>query len=199
MIARNEDSLKKRINGNTRIWAPNLEMILPIDPEELQEFMAWINWNGYRDQIPGWHVGYDFAAYLSCEEVPILGLPEGTTVRAVADGMIKQVWEYYKRTFGNNYYTTITIGHAKNGGGLISRYTHVTPSVHAGQWVEAGEKIGEVCRPHRKIRRNCPVHLHLGLYNADYMAVDPAQIFESISDYVAKPQRKKRFEVETSV
>jgi hypothetical protein len=203
-IRRDEgDRMDGEISAGARFWRPFRGLVLPIETQDLPHFRAWIEWSGYGTQFfKAWHPGYDFAAYMTdaAEEDPwTLGLPEGIDVRAVAGGRVLQVWDYYRKQHESDYSTNVTIAHSRSGGGLSSRYIHLKPSVKAGQLVEAGEKIGEVCGPYGKIRRLCPVHLHLDLYHADDNRADPAEVFDGLSDFRAVPQRKMRFKVEEAV
>ena len=112
---------------------------------------------GMRDHpiegIRKFHHGVDLAA------------PEGTPIYASRSGRVTAA------TYGsaNGYYVTIN-----HGDGFTTMYLHMTHyTVSAGQWVEAGQKIGE-CGNTGASKGN---HLHFGVYY-NGSSVNPAEYID---------------------
>ncbi len=112
---------------------------------------------GMRDHpiegIRKFHHGVDLAA------------PEGTPIYATRSGRVTAA------AYGsaNGYYVTIN-----HGDGFTTMYLHMTHyTVSAGQWVEAGQKIGE-CGNTGASKGN---HLHFGIYY-NGSSVNPAEYID---------------------
>lgn len=196
-----------KIDGTTLEWEPQLDTALPIIGTELPDFAAWINWNGFnldRDRRIG-HEGYDFAAYLTKNKEIVLGLPENTQIRAVADGYIKHFgWEHGVHPYAGY----VEIEHNPDQRGMISLYLHVVPKVDYGQKVKKGDVIATLYKDPGEDRGRL-THLHLGLFSAMGTRKtslngglplvnrldDPGLIDKSIYRYQASPQGDLNFGV----
>ena len=105
------------------------------------------------DGVPKFHHGVDLAA------------PEGTPIFASRSGVVTAA------SYGtaNGYYVTIN-----HGDGFSTMYLHMTHyTVSVGQWVEAGQKIGE-CGNTGASKGN---HLHFGIYY-NGSSVNPAEYID---------------------
>lgn len=105
------------------------------------------------DGVPKFHHGVDLAA------------PEGTPIFASRSGVVTAA------AYGtaNGYYVTIN-----HGDGFSTMYLHMTHyTVSVGQWVEAGQKIGE-CGNTGASKGN---HLHFGIYY-NGSSVNPAEYID---------------------
>ena len=105
--AKTEEKLKTPISNETREWVSSLDTELPINGEQdIPNFKAWVNWNGFLFDGESGHKGFDFAAYLRTDGKITLGLPRGTKVRAIADGQVSRI------THGEfNYYNDVRLDH----------------------------------------------------------------------------------------
>lgn len=196
---------KIKINSETKEWRPNLETILPIEGRDIPGFKAWINWNGFhlnRDTGKG-HDGFDFGAYLTDDGRVIFGLPKDTKIRAIADGIVKQVLDDPEAT-GGGYGVLINLEHGVNNGGMFSRYVHVVPNVRNGTAVKAGDVIATLFQdPNGEEGRL--VNLHFGLISGystrggggiNVRTDDPTIIFDkSVCRYSAEPQGNAHFTI----
>jgi len=202
-----EPIAKIPIDARTKEWSSDLDTALPINGLEIPSFKAWINWNGFHlDEDKGkGHDGFDFAAYLTTDGRIVLGLPVSTKIRAVADGEVRQVLDFW-----GEYGTQINIEHGEIGSGMFSAYAHVKPSVKAGTHVKKGDVIGTLHKdPGKKEGRL--VHLHLSLTNGwgtkgtpewgggwearRMRADDPGLIDNKIYNFHANPQGSADFTV----
>ncbi len=105
------------------------------------------------DGVPKFHHGVDLAA------------PEGTPIYASRSGTVTVA----SRNDTNGVYVTIN-----HGDGFSTMYLHMTHyTVRAGQYVEAGQKIGE-CGNTGASKGN---HLHFGIYY-NGKSVNPAQYID---------------------
>lgn len=184
--------------ADTGIWA-KLDSVLPIDGFELGGFKAWVNWNGSegtRDHRIT--KAFDFAAYLTNDGRCILGLPEGTRVRAVADGIVRQV-RRGTLTDDDGYIEHISIEHCYDGSGIFSAYGHVISAVKPGRLVRKGEVIGNLYKD-LSTKTGRLVHLHLQFmkgWNSPDRFVDPASVFPQIQYIKAVPQASPHFRIPT--
>lgn len=196
-------SIRRIIDKDTKEWSPDLDTVLPIAGEQdIPNFKAWINWNGFDMFSERVHKGFDFAAYLTIDNRIVLGLPRGTKVRAVADGVVRS--SARGATPGtSDYYGEIRIVHGDLDNGLLSVYGHVIPSVSVNEAVKKGGVIGTLYTSAGN-DIGYLVHLHLQLHNSrkrEAVAshdlgpslVDPRVIDESIYQYSAEPQGKPEF------
>jgi|SRR3989338_3220249 len=154
---------RRPIDKDTKEWSPDLDTSLPINGSEIPDFKAWVNWNGFHlDRKAGkGHNGFDFAAYLTTDNRIVLGLPPDTKIRAVADGVIRQVLDT-PEAVGGGYGVMISIEHGANDSGMFSQYVHVKPTIETGASVKKGDVIGELYKdPDGEEGRL--VHLHLSL------------------------------------
>ncbi|MEK7680120.1 MAG: peptidoglycan DD-metalloendopeptidase family protein, partial [Deltaproteobacteria bacterium] len=190
----------EKITSDTKIWTPDLDIVSPIDVSFIENFRGWLNWNGFG--IANGHSAFDFAAYLTSGDGAVLGLPENTPVRAVADGTVLQVlWPYKDPSRG--YEGLINIGHGEItltlGDSMLSSYTHLIPLVQQGQKVRKREIIGKLYKDPGSEKGRL-VHLHLELGNAWSMTrlrgVDPALILFARENLpVCLPQGNAHFTI----
>lgn len=102
--------IKRPIDKDTKEWSPELDTALPINGLDIPNFKAWVNWNGFHlDRKTGkGHDGFDFVAYLTTDNRVVLGLPSDTKIRAVADGVVRQVLDA-PEAVGGGYGVMISI------------------------------------------------------------------------------------------
>lgn len=178
------------------IWAPNLNIIMPILPSDIPDFKAWINWSGFEGYSKN-HVAFDFGAFINANGNCVLGLPEKTPIRAVADGTIAQI-SCGLAGRGVRYACFINIEHGEDGSGMFSGYHHVVPLVKAGIKVKKGDVIANLYKdPGNEIGKL--VHLHFELtngWNVKNRKVNPAIIFPILNKYRAIPQGEENFIIE---
>ncbi|MBT6069084.1 M23 family metallopeptidase [Candidatus Peregrinibacteria bacterium] len=174
-------------------WSSESDVSPPIRGEDLPDFEGWVNFNGFSSR----HPAYDYAAYLTDGgKCCVLGLPEGTPVRAVADGTVYQVI-----LDAPPYMRIINIEHGEVGTGVISSYGHVVPSVSYRQKVTRGDVIGTLYKdPGNK--RGRLVHLHFRMYHAwgsvrcgVNRPADPALVFSRLDSFNAEPQSEPSFRI----
>src|SRR3989338_2523281 len=122
MIITKKDMSKnlERITDETTAWHPNLDVVLPVNGSDIPDFREWVNWSGWQGYSPD-HTAYDFAAYLNQKGKCVLGLPKETPIRAVADGIVRQV-SYGLAGRGVPYGCFMNIEHGRYGSGLFSAY-----------------------------------------------------------------------------
>jgi murein DD-endopeptidase MepM/ murein hydrolase activator NlpD len=165
----------ERITEKTRVWTPNLDIVLPINGGDIPEFSKWVNWSGWKGYNQK-HEGFDFACYINKNGDYVIGLPERTPVRAIADG------EIFKVSRGlSDYSSSIILEHAESRSGLFSGYHHVKPLVKDGKKVKKGAIIATL---HKDISKGEGrlVHLHFELENVYETGrprkVNPEEIYE---------------------
>jgi len=183
---------KKELNENTKLWTSTLDIVLSINDLDIPNFHKWVNWNGYTQR----HTGFDFAAYLTKNGKCILGLPSEIPVRAIADGVVRQVSQGLAE--GYEYATFINIEHGKKDGGMFSCYHHVNPLIKDEQFVKKGDMIATLYKDFG-YEEGKLVHLHFGLTNARDVKkrnVDPVSIFPIIGKYKAEPQGTIDFQIQ---
>jgi len=136
---------------------------LPIKGEEILGFYSWVNYNGFRapetcgNNYQKIHQAYDFGVYLHQDGRKIVGLPEGVSVRATADGRVDVVRiENYLERLKN--YQAVRIIHQSGRGTFYSWYLHVVPLVKKDEFIKKGQFIAEIFRG----EFNTP-HLHFEL------------------------------------
>ncbi len=103
-------------------------------------------------------MAFDFGAYLHSDGSLVLGLPEQTPVRAVADGVVK----YVTRGEWGAYSGNVTVEHGADDSGMRSKYHHVIPAIREGARVQKGDVLATL----HKDRGNTEgklVHLHFAL------------------------------------
>lgn len=169
---------------------------------------AWVNWNGfYLDRKTGkGHDGFDFAAYLTTDNRVVLGLPSDTKIRAVADGVVRQVSDTPKAV-GGGYGVMISIEHGADDSGMFSQYIHVKPTIEAGVSVKKGDVIGELYKD-PELDEGRLVHLHMSLVSGwgtrgtsimgegkRIRTDDPALIDSDLYKFNADPQGSINFTV----
>jgi hypothetical protein len=149
-----------------RQWSPRLNPGLPINGADIKDFGTWVRSNGYqhRDYDGQYqHKAFDFAAYLDRSGNCILGLPKGTPVRAVADGVVS-LENYF---VGPSYGAEIRIYHNPNkrANRIFSSYHHVENHVSDGKFVKKGDVIATLYSDDGSEKGRL-VHLHLVLHNS---------------------------------
>jgi murein DD-endopeptidase MepM/ murein hydrolase activator NlpD len=180
-------------------WSSNLNTSLPIHGNDIPGFVSWVNGNGFnfdRTSRKG-HAGFDFGAYLRDDGAVIVGLPKETPVRAVADGVVRQI--LIGDMTGGAYGGLINVEHGKENSGMFSGYVHIEPQIRADTKVEKGDIIGTLHQDSGIEGRL--VHLHLRLLNGWYSGdgdysnrlQDPALIDPSIYDLTPETQNWEPF------
>lgn len=120
----------------------------PMDPPYNRVSSGWGDGRAYRG---GWHEGLDFPA------------PEGTPVRAAADGAVTE--SSYAPDSPTGRWISIL-----HGGGLTSRYLHLSQSnVHVGQRVYRGQVIALSGATGDRAGGSFKPHLHFDLRLAEPM------------------------------
>ncbi len=114
-------------------WAPELELVEPIDVNQIPKFTTWVDYKGFSIG----HEGFVFASYLDPNGICYLGLPPNLEVRAVMGGIVSHV---RKSAFA--YSNEVGIEHGEPNMGVRSIYCHVNPLVEVGDEVELGQLIG---------------------------------------------------------
>ncbi|MBI4918622.1 M23 family metallopeptidase [archaeon] len=188
----------KPVVKKTDVWTPDLDLVLPINGDQIPGFSRLVNWSGWKGYEDD-HLAHDFAAYIDSSGNCVLGLPEQTEVRAVADGVVIQVSQGLCE--GDGYATFINIEHGPKGGEKFSSYHHVNPLVKYDQSVQKGEVIATLHKDSGTIEGRL-VHLHFELVNGWNVAkgyrarhVDPGCIFPKLTDLTAAPQGKLEFKI----
>lgn len=180
----------EQITEDTNFWTHNLDIVSPIDTSRIRGFARWVNWSGWKgyDQE---HTAYDFAAYMDTKERCVLGLPKGTLVRAIADGIVNN------ENDEESYYNSVYVYHGANRG-LASCYVHVVPLKEDSTRVKKGEPIA-ILYADRGTLRGELVHLHFELFEYDGNDADrfvnPEEIYRDLNHLVAQPQGSNEFTI----
>lgn len=126
------------ITTHTMLWSRDLDTTPPIDTRDIPNFSAWINGSGrtFEQAMQMGHDGYVYGAYLRKDGTVVVGLPEETPVRAIADGVVRQI--ALKGKFG----CLLSTEHGGENTGIFSQYGNVSPTVNLGTLVQKGDKIG---------------------------------------------------------
>lgn len=191
------------ITDETKVWTADHDIVMPIDIRDISRATEWVHWNGFKKG----HTAFDFAAYvrettagqISC----VLGLPEQTPIRSIADGVVIQI---SGGLAGNNapYAKFINVEHGSEGSGLMSAYHHVVPIVETGAHVTKGQQIATLYKdPEGDVGRL--VHLHFEMRNAwgswsegntqGNRTVSPETVFPQLRKNLAMPQGTAHFQV----
>lgn len=202
-MGESQEQPRIQIDKETQEWLPNQDTILPIDGRDIPHFKEWVCWNGFADDPSTGrrHDGFDFAAYITDDGRIIFGLPPETPVRAIADGVVRQVQDNSQALHGEDMYSTeIDIEHGDLNSGMFSFYIHVVPAVKARTEVKKGDIIGTLYKDPEGDEGRL-VHLHLGLTNSwNVSAVtsrlkDPRVLSEELYKHIAQPQGNASFTV----
>lgn len=193
------------IAPGTNQWSSNLDTALPIYGSDIPGFVSWVNGGGFTlDRSTGkGHDGFDFGAYLRDDRTVVIGLPKETPVRAVADGIVKQV--LMNDSTGWEYGCLINVEHGGDTG-MFSGYCHVDPSIEANTEVHKGDILGTLYKDKGSIEGRL-VHLHLqladgwGTHGTSIMGgglrlrlQDPGLIDSAIYDLTPETQGWKPFD-----
>lgn len=188
----------KRIIGGTEIWAPDFDIVLPINGLDIPDFREWINWGGWKGYSP-YHNAYDFAAYLTEDGGVVLGLPKETPVRSVADGIVRQVSCGLAETGSPyaGYACFMNIEHGSEESGLFSSYHHIDPIAQNEQEVKKGDIVATL---HKDIGNEVGrlVHLHFELthgWNVRDRKCNPESIYPTLVRYRCEPQGSLDFRI----
>ena len=176
-------------------WIQDLDIALPINGSDIPYFREWINWNGWKGNCH-YHTAFDFASYFTGDGKCILGLPRETPVRAIADGIVKQV-SHGLAGSGVPYACFINIEHGKEESGLFSAYHHVVPLVKDGKEVKKGDVVAILYKDAGNEEGKL-VHLHFEMshgWDVKDRKVDPVSLFPQIEKYRAEPQGSKNFQI----
>ncbi len=187
------DSLEN-ITQDTRLWTPDLDIILPVDGSDIPYFKDWVNWSGWKGYDDD-HKAYDFSAYLTHDDKVVLGLPKKTPVRAVADGIVKQISDGLAE--GVPYACFLNLEHGREGSGLFTQYHHIVPVVEEGQRVKKGDIIATLYKDPGDEEGQL-VHLHFQMWhgwNTGNRMCNPEDIYPSIRKNKAYPQGSSDFRI----
>src|SRR3989338_1459453 len=185
----------ERITEDTKVWMPTLDIVPPIYSSDIPNFREWVNWSGWKGYAQD-HTAHDFAAYLTKYGKVVLGLPKETPVRAVADGVIRQISNGLAGN-GVPYACFMNIEHGRKGSGLSTAYHHVDPLVQDGQEVKKGDVVATLYKDEVNVEGKL-VHLHFEMRNAWNVKdriMNPATIFPQIDTYRAVPQGNPNFRI----
>jgi murein DD-endopeptidase MepM/ murein hydrolase activator NlpD len=119
---------------------------------------------------------------------------EETPIRAIADGVVRQVFD--PGVYGS-YNVFIHVEHGETNTNMFSSYYHVKPLVDEGQEVRKGDVISALHKDSGN-EKGLLVHLHFSLCNAWDIRprdVDPLEILPEFELLYAEPQGRKRFMV----
>lgn len=187
----------EKITDKTTQWKPNLDIVMPIYGGDIPKFIKWINWSGWKGYSEN-HDAVDYGCYLDKTGDCVLGLPEETPVRAVADGIVRQI-SCGLAGRGVPYACFMNIEHGASGSGLFSVYHHINPTAKDGQEVKKGDIIGTLYKDEGNEEGKL-VHLHFELINGwnfgsrRQRAVNPEQIYSEIGTAPrANPQGRRDF------
>jgi len=205
MTQKNVSQLAER-----KMWTPDLDVTMPINGSDLPDFREWVNWNGWNESSskanPHPHTAHDFAAYLTQKGDCILGLPENTPIRAIADGIVHSVhlnlpWR------GKRYNNYLVVEHDEPGSGLISFYLHIelfvqvaTP-VRKGQVIgklykDEGDELGKLVHLHFELGHGCNTYIDFESGEDSITYIDPTKIFPDIRRNRAEPQGSLKFKIQ---
>jgi hypothetical protein len=100
-----------------------------------------------------------------------LAMPEGTTLRSIAEGTVEKVVDYGSTNLGKGVFI-------RHDDGTLSIYGHMkdTSAVHVGEHVSAGEIIGLS----GNTGHSTGAHLHYAIKDANGQFVDPTPIAEKV-------------------
>lgn len=190
----------EKITDKTTQWKFNLDIVMPINGRDIPSFKEWTNWSGWKGYSEN-HDAVDFACYLNDRGDYVLGLHAETPVRAVADGVVKQV-SCGLAGRGVPYACFMNIEHGKDGSGLFSAYHHINPTAKDGQEVKKGDVVGTLYKDEGNEEGKL-VHLHFELTNGwnfggrRQRAVNPEEIYSDIGRAPrANPQGSKNFTID---
>ncbi|NBU34271.1 hypothetical protein EB118_07575 [bacterium] len=146
----------------TKGWSSALDTSLPIDAADIPGFVSWVNCNGFHlDRETGkGHDGFDFGAYLREDGMIVVGLPQDTPIRAVANGVVRQV--LMNESTGMGYGCVVNVEHGGNDSGMFSSYVHVNPTIEPNVTVGKGDVLGSLYKDDGN-QEGRLVHLHMGL------------------------------------
>lgn len=196
---------KRKLDNETKEWSDELDTALPIKGTDIPNFKAWINWNGftYNRKTKEGHDGFDFATYLTTDNRIIFGLPESVPIRAVADGVVRQISQR-----NGPYAFYINIEHGADDSGMFSGYHHVVPHIEQGSRVKKGDVIATLHKD-PGVEEGRLVHLHLTLTsgwgahgssqygsNLSERLEDPKLVDADIYRFSATPQGSANFQVQ---
>lgn len=195
------DGFPAPIDHKVTEWGADSDTSLPINGSDIPGFVAWVNGNGFNYDCTTrrGHDGFDFGAYLRDDGTVVIGLPKETPVRAVANGVVRQV--LVGDMTGGAYGCLVNVEHGEEGSGMFSGYVHVEPRIYSDTIVEKGDVIGTLHRD-SGTEEGRLVHLHLSLVNGwnsnggglHNRLQDPALIDPSIYDLTPETQDWKPFD-----
>jgi len=162
-----------------KIWTSCTKTVTPIDESQIPNFKEWVWYQGFRKSSTPFrrdgHEAFDFSAYLNTEGNCIVGLPEGTIVRAVRGGTVTQA-----NLNDFRYSSFVNIEHGARNNGTWSGSVHVTPLVEDGQKVEIEQPIAKLYYQRAESGgAEQLIHLHFALtnyYSLNNVSVDPEKI-----------------------
>jgi hypothetical protein len=101
-----------------------------------------------------------------------IAMPEGTTLRSVADGIVEKVVDYGSQNIGKGVFV-------RHEDGSLGIYGHMSNiQVHVGQHIQTGDVLGLS----GNTGHSTGPHLHFGLKDASGQFVDPTPLAEQIVD-----------------
>lgn len=182
-------------------WSPDLCVTHPISPGDIEGFSQWAMYGGFEyyhnsDRTDKSHLGHDFISYIDKQGVEHFGLDPDTSVRAIADGVVKSIETGKGSKSLRDYELFMVIEH--NDFGLASGYCHVVPQVDVGDEVKKGQQIATLYNPFLQYQDNIlPINLHLELGNSKTLnreypflsgLADPLDIIPGLKEISVKPE-----------
>ena len=185
------DTQLEDIKENTIQWSKYQDIRPPINGSDINGFNGWVNLSSFLGDDH--KQGYRYSSYLTDDSFLMFGLPNNIPIRAVADGIVKQISDAIDGSSGYNCF--LNIEHGRKGSGLESTYHHIKPIVKTGDFVLMGEKIADLYIDSDEGR---PISLMFEMrngLNAEHRTVNPANIFPNLNKYRPLPQDIKDIKI----
>ncbi len=168
-------------------WSRRLNLVMPVDTSTF-DFKEWLFVNGFRRPLKD-HEAFDFHAYLNSRNEPLLGLPQGTKIRAVLGGTVKFAGETGPRPPSKFWDGAILIQHR---GDLASFYTHIQPIVNRDDRVRKGQVIAYVAYD-ESYQYPFNFHLHLALGHMPQLGRMIAELQRPVDPYPLLIRKRPKF------
>jgi len=139
-------------------WSKGGKVHSPVDGSQIKGFKRWVNVNGF---MPEDHSGFDYMAYETQDGRVTVGLPSGTPVYSLLDGIVLQIANPGKYS----YHSEIWTAHSFSDSAMLSSgLAHVNPvqGLKERDPVSKGQLIGHLMQKHGAFY-DYQYHLHVGL------------------------------------